>query len=109
VYKLAFGPKAFIVVSDPVVVRHILKVPAGVCCPGCTLCCACRASTFCCLSSCGCPASCLVMPWRGTRHPDQARAARKEGRAAPHPGCCACGRTRRRTPSTMTRAFWQRS
>jgi len=25
VYKLAFGPKAFIVVSDPVVVRHILK------------------------------------------------------------------------------------
>jgi len=26
VYKLAFGPKAFIVVSDPVVVRHILKV-----------------------------------------------------------------------------------
>ena len=26
VYKLAFGPKAFIVLSDPVVVRHILKV-----------------------------------------------------------------------------------
>ncbi len=26
VYKLVFGPKAFIVVSDPVVVRHILKV-----------------------------------------------------------------------------------
>ena len=26
VYKLAFGPKAFIVVSDPVVVRHLLKV-----------------------------------------------------------------------------------
>lgn len=25
VFKLAFGPKAFIVVSDPVVVRHILK------------------------------------------------------------------------------------
>ncbi|KAK9846940.1 hypothetical protein WJX84_011063 [Apatococcus fuscideae] len=25
VYKLAFGPKAFIVVSDPVVVRHLLK------------------------------------------------------------------------------------
>ena len=25
-YKLAFGPKAFIVVSDPVVVRHLLKV-----------------------------------------------------------------------------------
>ncbi|GLC47475.1 hypothetical protein PLESTF_000433500 [Pleodorina starrii] len=25
VYKLVFGPKAFIVVSDPVVVRHILK------------------------------------------------------------------------------------
>lgn len=28
VYKLAFGPKAFIVVSDPVVVRHLLKVRA---------------------------------------------------------------------------------
>lgn len=27
VYKLAFGPKAFVVVSDPVVVRHLLKVP----------------------------------------------------------------------------------
>ena len=26
VYKLVFGPKAFIVVSDPVVVRHLLKV-----------------------------------------------------------------------------------
>ena len=26
VYKLAFGPKAFIVVSDPVVVRHLLRV-----------------------------------------------------------------------------------
>ena len=26
VYKLAFGPKAFIVVSDPVVVRYLLKV-----------------------------------------------------------------------------------
>ncbi len=26
VYKLAFGPKAFIVVSDPIVVKHILKV-----------------------------------------------------------------------------------
>lgn len=26
VYKLAFGPKAFVVVSDPVVVRHLLKV-----------------------------------------------------------------------------------
>lgn len=25
VYKLAFGPKAFVVVSDPVVVRHLLK------------------------------------------------------------------------------------
>lgn len=25
-YKLVFGPKAFVVVSDPVVVRHILKV-----------------------------------------------------------------------------------
>ena len=35
VYKLAFGPKAFIVVSDPVVVRHLLKVKSlhrpGVC------------------------------------------------------------------------------
>ncbi|KAK9834172.1 hypothetical protein WJX81_005149 [Elliptochloris bilobata] len=29
VYKLAFGPKAFIVVSDPVVVRHLLKENAG--------------------------------------------------------------------------------
>lgn len=29
VYKLAFGPKAFIVVSDPVVVRHLLKVCAA--------------------------------------------------------------------------------
>ena len=26
VYKLAFGPKSFIVVSDPVMVKHILKV-----------------------------------------------------------------------------------
>ena len=26
VFKLVFGPKAFIVVSDPVVVRHLLKV-----------------------------------------------------------------------------------
>ena len=26
VFKLEFGPKAFIVVSDPVVVRHLLKV-----------------------------------------------------------------------------------
>jgi hypothetical protein len=25
VYKLVFGPKAFIVISDPVVVRHLLK------------------------------------------------------------------------------------
>lgn len=25
VYKLAFGPKAFVVVSDPVVARHILR------------------------------------------------------------------------------------
>ena len=25
VYKLAFGPKAFIVISDPIVVRHLLK------------------------------------------------------------------------------------
>ncbi|THG23232.1 hypothetical protein TEA_026190 [Camellia sinensis var. sinensis] len=25
VYKLAFGPKAFVVVSDPIVVRHILR------------------------------------------------------------------------------------
>jgi hypothetical protein len=25
VFKLVFGPKAFIVVSDPVVVRHILR------------------------------------------------------------------------------------
>ena len=25
-FKLAFGPKAFIVISDPVVVRHLLKV-----------------------------------------------------------------------------------
>lgn len=24
-FKLAFGPKAFIVISDPVVVRHLLK------------------------------------------------------------------------------------
>jgi hypothetical protein len=29
VFKLEFGPKAFIVVSDPVVVRHILKVRKG--------------------------------------------------------------------------------
>ena len=29
VFKLAFGPKAFIVVSDPVVVRHLLKVRGG--------------------------------------------------------------------------------
>lgn len=29
VYKLEFGPKAFIVVSDPVVVKHILKVQAA--------------------------------------------------------------------------------
>ncbi len=26
VFKLEFGPKAFIVVSDPVVARHLLKV-----------------------------------------------------------------------------------
>lgn len=26
VWKLEFGPKAFLVVSDPVVVRHLLKV-----------------------------------------------------------------------------------
>ena len=25
VFKLAFGPKAFIVISDPVVVKHLLK------------------------------------------------------------------------------------
>lgn len=25
VYKLAFGPKAFVVVSDPIVARHILR------------------------------------------------------------------------------------
>ena len=30
VYKLAFGPKAFIVVSDPIVVRHLLKARASV-------------------------------------------------------------------------------
>lgn len=24
-YKLAFGPKAFVVVSDPIVARHILR------------------------------------------------------------------------------------
>ena len=32
VYKLAFGPKAFIVVSDPVVVRHLLKASGMHCC-----------------------------------------------------------------------------
>ncbi len=26
VFKLEFGPKAFIVISDPVVARHLLKV-----------------------------------------------------------------------------------
>ena len=31
VYKLAFGPKAFIVVPDPVVVRHLLKVSLAAC------------------------------------------------------------------------------
>jgi hypothetical protein len=31
VYKLEFGPKAFIVVSDPVVVRYLLKVRRGWC------------------------------------------------------------------------------
>jgi hypothetical protein len=25
VYKLAFGPKSFVVVSDPIVARHILR------------------------------------------------------------------------------------
>lgn len=35
VYKLAFGPKAFIVVSDPVVVRHLLKVISLHCAVGC--------------------------------------------------------------------------
>ena len=29
VFKLEFGPKAFIVVSDPVVARHLLKVGAS--------------------------------------------------------------------------------
>ena len=29
VFKLEFGPKAFIVVSDPVVVRHLLRVRIG--------------------------------------------------------------------------------
>jgi hypothetical protein len=29
VFKLEFGPKAFIVVSDPTVVRHLLKVRCG--------------------------------------------------------------------------------
>ena len=29
VFKLEFGPKAFIVVSDPVVVRYLLKVTNG--------------------------------------------------------------------------------
>ena len=29
VFKLAFGPKAFVVVSDPVVVRHLLKASLG--------------------------------------------------------------------------------
>jgi len=33
VYKLAFGPKAFIVVSDPVVVRHLLKARRRAACP----------------------------------------------------------------------------
>lgn len=28
-FKLEFGPKAFIVVSDPVVVRHLLRVRTG--------------------------------------------------------------------------------
>ncbi len=35
VYKLAFGPKAFIVVSDPVVVRHLLKARDLHCCSFC--------------------------------------------------------------------------
>ena len=34
VYKLAFGPKAFVVVSDPVVVRHLLKVSPKDALPG---------------------------------------------------------------------------
>ena len=40
VYKLAFGPKAFIVVSDPVVVRHLLKVrvACAAACPPLRLC-----------------------------------------------------------------------
>lgn len=25
VYKLAFGPKAFVVISDPIVARHVLR------------------------------------------------------------------------------------
>ena len=29
VFKLVFGPKAFIVISDPVVVRYLLKVTAN--------------------------------------------------------------------------------
>jgi hypothetical protein len=28
VYKLAFGPKSFVVVSDPIVARHILRESA---------------------------------------------------------------------------------
>jgi hypothetical protein len=37
VYKLEFGPKAFIVVSDPVVVRYLLKVGGSV--PACVVVC----------------------------------------------------------------------
>ena len=31
IYKLAFGPKSFMVVSDPIMVKHILKVRSYVC------------------------------------------------------------------------------
>jgi len=41
VYKLAFGPKSFVVVSDPIVARHILRENAfcydKVCCLACTI------------------------------------------------------------------------
>jgi hypothetical protein len=54
VYKLAFGPKAFIVVSDPVVVRHLLKV-------------GCHSARYCTPNVQGVPASdaCHVSPKHG--------------------------------------------
>lgn len=105
VFKLEFGPKAFIVVSDPVVVRHLLKVRqrrrdawrcAFVCRHGLRACCLCQRTH-------GRGPHCALLPHAVTLCLCALALSL----------FCRCSRpdrhSSRRMRSTTTRACWQRS